>query len=754
MPIVLRDLLAHPLAQRLGWALAHSLWQFILVAALLAVALVLLRRRSAQARYLAACGAMLLCAIATVATFVILGDVPGHAAPTPDPAVATAPHVILNERAVAPTGRHEITLLERIEAILPWAALGWAAGVCAMSLRNVAGWLRVRTLRQGAELLIEEPWPRTFGRLCSVLGVRRAVALGRCDRVDVPSVIGWLKPIVLVPAGALMGLSAAQLEALLAHELAHVRRHDYLVNLIQTVIETLLFYHPAVWWVSRVIRREREHCCDDLAAAACGDRRSYAHALARMEELRLGGATTLALAASGTALLPRIRRLMGVSAPARRSARSLSAAIVALACAALPLVVGQLHARQVSKPEGETPSTAPAERLLTSGDWMIVAITDLEGPGSETFKQAQVAQDGNITLRDALGPIRAQGLTPRELEVAVAQRIREKGLVQNAQVKVTFPEPRREAVSPAPVAPELEKLLQKRIPEFRLEGTALSDVIDFLRDVTDANIFVNWRALERAGIDRTAPVTLRCRDVSFDKVLRLLLEEVGGGTVRLSYTADQNVISISVAEDPPEGERPTGGERPEKAAAPATGEYYLSGVERNSSYSVTEGDITLRQAIIAGGLKDAAGKFLVRVSRDPRSGATRTEIFPLDEVIKTKQGETFVRVGDVLMVTDEAPAPTAPTTAASKPVAEQAYYVSGDVPRDGMFMLGGRRITVLQALITAGADPPAMKDKVVTVHRKRVVILRANVRDLIEKEAVDQVIEPGDIVQVTAAPPK
>ena len=113
----------------------------------------------------------------------------------------------------------------------------------------------------------------------------RSAAASR-PRVDVPTVIGWLKPVVLLPASALAGLSPNQVEAILAHELAHIRRHDYLVNLLQTLVETLLFYHPAVWWLSRRIRAERENCCDDLAVSLCGDPVAYAAALAELEDLR------------------------------------------------------------------------------------------------------------------------------------------------------------------------------------------------------------------------------------------------------------------------------------------------------------------------------------------------------------------------------------------------------------------------------------------------------------------------------------
>ena len=133
--------------------------------------------------------------------------------------------------------------------------------------------------------------------------------------VAVPTLVGWVKPVVLLPAAALAGLTAVQLEAILAHELAHVRRHDYLVNLLQSIVETLLFYHPAVWWVSAEVRAEREHCCDDLAIAVCGDRLVYVSALAELTSIER---QVFALAATDGSLLTRVRRILGQPAPARR----------------------------------------------------------------------------------------------------------------------------------------------------------------------------------------------------------------------------------------------------------------------------------------------------------------------------------------------------------------------------------------------------------------------------------------------------
>ena len=134
-----------------------------------------------------------------------------------------------------------------------------------------------------------------------------------CDRLDAPAVIGWVRPVILVPVAALSSLTIAQVDAILAHELAHIRRHDYLVNLFQTVAETLLFYHPAVWWLSGRLRLEREHCCDDVAVSISGDAVGYAEALAAIEARR--SAPAFAMAAGGGSLVDRIRRILGVSSP-------------------------------------------------------------------------------------------------------------------------------------------------------------------------------------------------------------------------------------------------------------------------------------------------------------------------------------------------------------------------------------------------------------------------------------------------------
>ena len=143
---------------------------------------------------------------------------------------------------------------------------------------------------------VDPPLKNTLQKLAQRLRVTGPVKLVESTLVQIPTVVGWLRPVILLPASAIVGLTPKQLEALLAHELAHIRRHDYLINMLQSIIEILGFYHPAVWWISHQIRIERENCCDDLAVSISGDTAHYAKTLVEMERIRSGHAE-LALAA-------------------------------------------------------------------------------------------------------------------------------------------------------------------------------------------------------------------------------------------------------------------------------------------------------------------------------------------------------------------------------------------------------------------------------------------------------------------------
>lgn len=171
----------------------------------------------------------------------------------------------------------------------------------------------------------------------------RAVRMLVSTATESPSVVGWMRPVILLPVSALAGLPMEQLEAVLAHELAHIRRHDYLVNLMQMAVESLLFYHPAVWWVSARIRHERELCCDDVAASASGGPLVYARALTTIEKMR-GGTPAVAMGATGGKLLYRIRRLAGDAGESPSKASGVLALAVTVGC--IVAGVNWAHAQQ------------------------------------------------------------------------------------------------------------------------------------------------------------------------------------------------------------------------------------------------------------------------------------------------------------------------------------------------------------------------------------------------------------------------
>jgi len=250
-----------------------------------------------------------------------------------------------------------------IERSLPLVLLAWGSGVLVLSSRLTGGWAWLQFLRRRRETVpAGDEQQLMLLRLCQRMKLVSNIRLLRCDRVKGPTVLGWLKPVVLVPGFALTGLSPQQLELILAHELAHILRHDYAVNLIQSVVEVLFFYHPAVWWISAKIRQERELCCDALAVRHAGDALDYARALTHLETLSLEGAfptPALALSATGGSFMHRIQRLISPTTPTPLAHRAGVFLLLLLGCALT------LQARL--NPAAAAPKPAPTATELPAG---------------------------------------------------------------------------------------------------------------------------------------------------------------------------------------------------------------------------------------------------------------------------------------------------------------------------------------------------------------------------------------------------
>lgn len=288
--------------QALGWTLIHFLWQGLAVVLLFQAVVPFCR--TAHGRYNLAFAALAAMAAAPAITFAALN---GAAAADPVALGAEIAGDALEAVSAEDGGA--------ASPWLHWLVVVWFAGVAALSLRVAGGWYVAHSLRHRATAALPAQVRARFERLRIQLGISRPVRFLQSALVGAPAVVGWLRPVVLIPASAVIGLSAAQLEAVIVHELAHIRRFDALANLLQMAVETALFYHPAVWWISRRIRVEREHCCDDVAVAMSGDALGYAKALASLEEWRAlpAASSSLVLAANGGVLKHRISRLLGLN---------------------------------------------------------------------------------------------------------------------------------------------------------------------------------------------------------------------------------------------------------------------------------------------------------------------------------------------------------------------------------------------------------------------------------------------------------
>ncbi|SHK59040.1 M56 family metallopeptidase [Hymenobacter psychrotolerans] len=317
----LEQVLSPALVRALGWTLVHSLWQGAVVALALAGLLLLLRRHRAAVRYNVSAVALIVMLGLAAVTFarhyhaartqaapaaVSTADtITGHTLElAAAPAMATA----------APAGSMQ-AWLNYFDQNLPVLVAVWLLGLLAMTLRLLGGLAYVQRLRHYRVQPLAEEWQQRLAGLATRAGLERPVALLESALVKAPLVVGHLRPVILLPLGTATGLSQLYLEAILAHELAHVARRDYLMNLLQAIAETLFFYHPAVWFLSACLRTERENCCDDDATALVGGNPlTLARALAALAERTLEpqAAPRLAMSAIGPngSLLGRIRRLV------------------------------------------------------------------------------------------------------------------------------------------------------------------------------------------------------------------------------------------------------------------------------------------------------------------------------------------------------------------------------------------------------------------------------------------------------------
>jgi beta-lactamase regulating signal transducer with metallopeptidase domain len=439
------------LMHALAWTLLHFLWQGAALAALAAAAMAFCNR--ASARYAVALGVLVLMLAAPVATLGFFTQIQASGGNGAESARLPSAVAIAGDRAA----RVVDSLAPRIHStgsswdVFPWLVEAWLAGVAFFSLRSAGGFLLLERQRRRQSATVSAGVLEMCQTLQRRIGLRWAIRYCEGEWLQAPAVIGWFRPIVFLPFRALTGLSQEQLELVVAHELAHIQRLDPFVNVFQVVVEALLFYHPAVWWLNRRIRAEREHCCDDAAISLCGNAVAYARALTLMEEWR--SAPVLAMAANRGPLTERILRVLGLKTlGAGMRGIGITGSVVCLTAALVAgnALFGLAHAKPVLPEMAFPPQAAqaapessqaakPSPARAQSGPQQATTATTATAATSyiDAMKAAGI---GEITI-DELVAMKIQGVTPDYV-----RELHEQGLHPNADTLVAL---RVQGVTPA-----------------------------------------------------------------------------------------------------------------------------------------------------------------------------------------------------------------------------------------------------------------------------------------------------------------
>jgi beta-lactamase regulating signal transducer with metallopeptidase domain len=402
--------------ESLGWTLLHFCWQAVAIVLVYWLADAVLSKARSQTRYVLALGTILLMFVSVLATLAY-EETQGGSGLSASPSSFSSPTWRTIESSI-PSDLASLAGLKtaqpaalHMSQFLPWLDVAWLLGVACLSMRTIGGWRLIQRLRRSALMEAPEAVYANFLRLCERLGITGQVSLRIAEHIQGPLAIGIARSLILLPAAALMALSPEQLEAVLAHELAHVRRADYLWNLVQTMIETLLFFHPAVWWLGRRLRQQRELCCDDVAVQSCADPLVYATALLRLEERR-SQQLSLAMALDGhrqwSGLRARIARILGETND-EKSPRELVPIPLAAFCAVFLLVllpVPQLFAglRETGRTQAETPAVSgsaalpPAAARVNLPAPAIAPVVTPMSPRAQTAPLPAAANNGAVAV--------------------------------------------------------------------------------------------------------------------------------------------------------------------------------------------------------------------------------------------------------------------------------------------------------------------------------------------------------------------
>jgi bla regulator protein BlaR1 len=300
------EAMVNNLIKALGWSIFHSLWQGAVIYVLLFILMMALPKLSAKLKHNLAFGALLLMFASFCFTFSTVFEMP----------LTQAEKTLISQIVLKPNNQYiNLTATTnnflKTEAWLPFVTSFYIFGIAIQLLLLLSGYQKLKQLKKANTLTVPAEWKAVFEATLAELKINKKVKFFLSAKVNVPLVIGYFKPVVLFPIAMVTQLELKQVEAILIHELSHIRRNDYALNLIKTFIETLLFFNPFIWLAGKFIHIEREHACDDMVVKHTGTPLTYAHALLKLELLKDKQAPVLSLAATGTNqyLYQRIKRI-------------------------------------------------------------------------------------------------------------------------------------------------------------------------------------------------------------------------------------------------------------------------------------------------------------------------------------------------------------------------------------------------------------------------------------------------------------
>ena len=307
---MIQNIFSEELIQAVGWTMIHSLWQGFAVAILMGIAMIGLQKKSSKVRHEFAFFSLFLIFVISLSTFIYLYDsaVKGAALETTITIMAEGGFVLENATIVQSFFRKSI---EYFNEHLPLIVTLWLMGMVFFLFRLLGGLIFIQELKIQQHQPLSSKWQTTFQKIHAKFPMKKTVRFVESGLAKTPMVIGYLKPIILFPLGTVNQLTQQEVEAVLAHELAHIYRNDYLLNIIQSFIEIIFYYHPAVWWISANIRTERENCCDDIAVKICGSSITYVKALVILDEIQpTPNLAMLFSSDSKNQLLNRVKRIL------------------------------------------------------------------------------------------------------------------------------------------------------------------------------------------------------------------------------------------------------------------------------------------------------------------------------------------------------------------------------------------------------------------------------------------------------------